>query len=591
MKEVIITSEIKKAQDFFKKLTGEDLSDDRAFSHVLLKYIFNTDYEYQKGMVTDGSNDGGIDFVYFDEDESKVILGQSKYTTALTFESTMTELNKMSSTLANFYISNTSIYNDKLKVALQNALDSLPEDGTGNVEYNLFTTADIAIDSIMKKIASTAEAFSADSVLLYDANIIEKKILDVQESIDTVSAAKVELDHAGNVLTYENNDTEGIMVNVKSSSIVSLYNSWAGKGLFDLNIRKYIKSNVVDNGIKKTLDYNRDTFWFLNNGIIIACDSYEIDGNVIKLYDFSIVNGGQTTTLISTYNSKNSKEFYIPCKIIAKKSNNKSENFFTELAEASNSQKPIKARDLKSNAPEMIRLKKWLADNNIALDIKRGDKPSKKLGVSIKNDELGQLLLSMVQQKPGTARSNKKSIFENNDIYRKIYAVNYDRDENKKQFLLDLIDLYDRYNQIEKKLNSSAILKEQANEVLKNGKCMIFAMFGALYSLVNGDISENDFTTNAANSIKSLNFTYGPFLSNYKADDLDAKIETIIKTIVNVVADIYSIAYKHEDVTSVSNFFKTDLKYKESILAPFAETYYNMMVMDELKNSIDIFKR
>lgn len=46
---------------------------------------------------------------------------------------------------------------------------------------------------------------------------------------------------------------------------------YAGKGLFDLNIRKYIRNTLVDNGIKNTLDKDRQNFWFLNNGIIIAC--------------------------------------------------------------------------------------------------------------------------------------------------------------------------------------------------------------------------------------------------------------------------------------------------------------------------------
>ena len=63
----------------------------------------------------------------------------------------------------------------------------------------------------------------------------------------------------------------------------------------------------------------RDNFWFLNNGIIIACTEFEPDGDTIKLHNFSIVNDGQTTQLIGTYKGTNTKEFYIPCKIVATK--------------------------------------------------------------------------------------------------------------------------------------------------------------------------------------------------------------------------------------------------------------------------------
>ena len=116
----------------------------------------------------------------------------------------------------------------------------------------------------------------------------------------------------------------------------------------------------------------------MNNGIIIACEYFEIDGDTVKLSKFSIVNGGQTTTLIGNYKGTNTKEFYIPCKIVATKVDPKSTksdsnaDFFTKIAEATNSQKPIYARDLKSNAPEMVQLYNWLKNEKVYLEIKRG---------------------------------------------------------------------------------------------------------------------------------------------------------------------------------------------------------------------------
>lgn len=62
------------------------MSDDRAFSYLLLQYVFDIDASDQADLVTDDNNDGGIDFLYFDEDESKVIICQSKYTSSLSFE-------------------------------------------------------------------------------------------------------------------------------------------------------------------------------------------------------------------------------------------------------------------------------------------------------------------------------------------------------------------------------------------------------------------------------------------------------------------------------------------------------------------------
>ena len=91
----IIKSQVEIAKEQVKTLTGKAITDDRAFSHVLLRYVFGYDYIDQIDLVTDGANDGGIDFVAFDDEESKLILCQSKYTGALTFDQIIAELGKM----------------------------------------------------------------------------------------------------------------------------------------------------------------------------------------------------------------------------------------------------------------------------------------------------------------------------------------------------------------------------------------------------------------------------------------------------------------------------------------------------------------
>ena len=124
----MITSQVAFAKNEIKTITGNTIPDDRAFSHMLLKFIFDVDYIDQIDLVTDGANDGGIDFLYYDEEQAKVILCQSKYTGDLSFEQIITELNKMYSTWVNFKRANTGSYNDKVKKALQKAMDQLPDD-------------------------------------------------------------------------------------------------------------------------------------------------------------------------------------------------------------------------------------------------------------------------------------------------------------------------------------------------------------------------------------------------------------------------------------------------------------------------------
>lgn len=522
-----------------------------------------------------------------------MVICQSKYSQNLRYEDIGNELDKMNSTIQNFKIGNTGAYNDRLKKTLQNALDRLPDDNPDNIFFHLFTTADVDVEEAIKKLNNTTHDFSVDAVSIFSQVDIENKIQEILESLDIVSYEKVRIDRAKNYLEYESDTARGILVNIQATSLIALYNKNKSNGLFDLNIRRYICNTMVDSGIKRTLDKDREDFWFLNNGIIIACEDFSLDGNTVELSGFSIVNGGQTTTLIGEYKGDNKKDFSVPCKIICDKEQRKgrkinSLSFFTRIAEATNSQKPILPRDLKSNSPEMLRLGRMLSDNDVFLEIKRGLKPSKIYKYHIKNDELAQLILSMVLQRPGTSRSGKKIIFENPEIYAKIFKVNYDIDAKKKEFLLDLIQLGNRYTMIETDLKKGGLTEQQA-ETLKNGKQIMFALIGIIYKLANDDIKVNDLITDK-NIVKSSDFIYGKFISNYSGNDIDKKLQRIIIDLTKIITESYETAYKNKLATSVSNHFKTDNKYIEYIVTHFVDCL-SMTVGDDIKAQMDIFKR
>ena len=399
----IIQRELSSIVEFNENTTNGTISEDKAFSMFIIQYFYFNGMPIDKcytdiyEMITDGANDGGIDFVYYDDENDKIILGQSKYRGSVSPEDVITELNKMSNTVQNFIDKNTGTYNPSVRNQLQNALDRLPEENTGNIEYCIFAATQINSESIQRKISSQHSSYSIDMISLYQEEDIVERVNEALQKINLVKEESVSIDKAKNYLEYSSKNSEGIIVNLSSKSLISMFSKYAEEGLFDLNIRKYINNRTVDEGIRHTLANDRQNFWFLNNG-------------------FSIVNGGQTTNIIGKFKGNNEEEFFIPCKIIKEKDGKGSENFYNRIAEATNSQKPILPRDLKSNSPEMRKLKRWLKKNNIELEIKRGDSSGlKSPRYKIKNDELGQFILSFVCQKPGTSRSGKKRIFDNGE--------------------------------------------------------------------------------------------------------------------------------------------------------------------------------
>lgn len=589
----VLLNELRSIKKELEK-SNKKVTDENAFEYLAMQFfcykINNIEpklYDIESS-ITNGPNDGGIDFVYYDDEESKVVLGQCKYTENMKLNDIISELNKMSSTVENFKKAYTGTYNKKLKTNLQNALDRLPDESAGNVEYCIFTTSDINQNDVTNKLHAENNLYSKDMVSVYGVSEINSQIKELIEKAKTVNEYKIEIDYPHNVLQYETDNVSGIMVNMSSESLVRMYDKFKDEGLFDLNIRKYIKNKTVDEGIKETLDKERDNFWFYNNGLTIACSEYVLDGNKVKLYDFSIVNGGQTTNRIGNYKGSNNDKFYLPCKIISIK--NDDQKLYSKIAEATNSQKPINPRDLKSNSPEMKMLQRWLGKEGVYLEIKRGEKKKLKNIKSIKNDELGQLLLSFGYQQPGTARSGKRNIFENKPLYNKLYRVNYEKDPNKKEFVLDLIKLSEDYSIIEADLKNGTTISDDEKIVLSNAKYVIFSLLGLSYFLVNEDYSRDDLN-NDISVLKSPDLVYSKFISNYKADDYQERLKSLIKIILNSLCDTYENCVSRNEVTSISNLFKTDKKYRDSIVKDFLNVINMRTMKNEFISACEIFKR
>ncbi len=212
---------------------------------------------------------------------------------------------------------------------------------------------------------------------------------------------------------------------VSAKSLRELYLRQGTKGLFGSNLRYYIKSLRIDASIEESIKKRPEEFWYMNNGLIITCSEYKISGNNLVLSNFSIVNGGQTTNIIG--NSDFTEDFAVCCKVIKNryKSQEANDAFLSAVAESTNAQKPIKAKDLIANRPEQKKLKASLADLGIFVQIKRGDRPIKSKFPDpwqiTTNDDIGQLVLASLYQDPSLARSSIKKIYETSKLYHQIF--------------------------------------------------------------------------------------------------------------------------------------------------------------------------
>ena len=160
---------------------------------------------------------------------------------------------------------------------------------------------------------------------------------------------------------------KAVIVNASAFSIKTLY-AQHNIQLLSKNLRYHIAGREIDQGINETIRTAPESFWMKNNGITIICDDFEPDGREVRLRNFSIINGGQTTYMLHKNPNINQEEdLYLPCKIIRNDGETEDErnNFSLAIAKAANTQKPIKAVDLKANAPEQMRFSRVMREEGI----------------------------------------------------------------------------------------------------------------------------------------------------------------------------------------------------------------------------------
>ena len=204
----------------------------------------------------------------------------------------------------------------KQKAAEDLLRDYLDESDNKKIIIRLVTDYDcdeVEKHNINKKIEQydvSVKTLDVSAVIVFGEEVKET-IESNRAPFDWVNEGKVVIDQPNNFLRYGDHS---IVCNISANSLKKLWKDEGGRGLLAMNLRYYIKSANIDSKIEESIVMDHEDFWYLNNGIIIVCNDYQIAGNEIKLKEFSIVNGGQTTRMIGT--TPYEGDFYISCKII-----------------------------------------------------------------------------------------------------------------------------------------------------------------------------------------------------------------------------------------------------------------------------------
>lgn len=540
--------------------------------------LSENDYEE---MIVDGQYDGGVDIMLSDPNSegSDLVIAQSKYYAHITAEDVVNAMTKM----ALFYKDMTQGHYEQVNANVQRRFLSLTSElgDESRIRFVFYTSAPqsgIQKKRVEKKFRDLFSDSSQFDIALFFGSDLEDEIKESESRRPTVESGKIKIDESDNYLLYGDN---AAIVNVSAFSIKQLY-ALHNINLLSRNLRYHISGRDIDSGIDDTIRNCPESFWLKNNGITIVCDNFSIDGREVKLKNFSIINGGQTTYML--HKSKHIDEthdLYLPCKIVTTEGETEDEKnaFSLAIAKATNTQKPIKKVDLKANSPEQVRFAQAMRDVGIFYQTKRGESVPRAFREPYLNSdllEIGKLCLAAVYQVPCASRTKPSSLYLP-QYYEKVFNGNQSQIAKLCKELLYIdhyfktafLKKFDRENENMPDANERISFAHNARTI-----CIAFAAFASRYYRNNISLQDLQTIFNAArtdnandaalydifSNINNITFILPPAVFSQK-DLYDATLDQLFNVIINAGITSFSMASQYDSTLTATNFLKKDKNY------------------------------
>ncbi len=461
---------------------GVDI-EQKAFPILMVSSLLGVSDEEAEDSITDGSNDRGVDAVFIDDRDGRNAIHVFQFKYVNTFENTKKnfpsgEIDKLVSFFVDLLDLNKSLENtcnpilwNKVK-EMWTALDkpkpsievhfcgnTLPmQDGEKNRanaslgKFNYFNVHHHSLDSIVGMFVDKKSAVINDQIQVVDKDYFDRTDGSIRGLICTVEAAEV----------------VRIITDPEDPSTVK-------KEIFNDNVRVYLsRTNKINRKIIETaLSEDNPLFWYLNNGITITCESFSYPKGKrapnVELKNIQIVNGGQTSNALFEA-SKIAPEKLDDVLILIRIIETKAQLVSLAIAESTNSQTPIKSRDLRSNDDIQKKLEEAFEGMGLFYERKLSQYSDKPKPNRVDALSAGQAHLAYGLELPEVAKKDRGRIFS--DLYDQVFT-----DELLADELLCSLKILNVIEAVKKSLQS-AIRKQEAFDTE-----LLFLIDGAYHAL------------------------------------------------------------------------------------------------------------
>ena len=433
----------------------------RALAALAVMKCAGIDADIAAKSITDGYNDIGIDAVYNDMDQKKLILVQSKWRSGASGAINQSEMLTFVQGINRIIEWEMAGCNERLLAKMAD-IETAIKDIHYQIEVVFCHTGNQRCSDYVKKpmIDLLNDMNEANTELLLFSELTVSDIygfLSSENGEIDISIDDVLLENWGFVdkpiLAY---------YGTISADVVGGWYMKYGNKLFDKNIRYYKGSTEVNSGIQEVLHQEPDKFFYYNNGIKILCrriDRKIIGGNdnkagLFHLEGVSLVNGAQTTGSIGlVYNQNPSPVKNAKLLIQMIDLRDEDADSAKQITRLTNTQNRIDSKDFAALDPQQERIKEELLFDNIQYLYKSGAVVSDSdHQISFEEAIVAQACASGDIALVHLAKQNVGALTE--DIARKPYVLLFNSSTNSRALVNNVrtLRLVEKYLQNRQKI-------------------------------------------------------------------------------------------------------------------------------------------
>ncbi len=550
-----------------------------AFIIFCMQVMYGLDDFEAEEAITDGGNDKGIDALFSQVTEngnSVLYIVQSKY-----FENTEKQLDETAKTLmletvANYVLGDapTEVLNSRLRPRIEQARELRQSGAIDKVKLLFITNGQRPQPSLYKDLERFCDDAQQVDFQIYTEQDMGDLLLPISSRpVGEVSLPVVKDTGSGDKTFLNLPDIDyahGKIVRVDIYNIAKLVEN--NPNIFNANVRGFLGSTAVNKKILYTLsDENLvKQFAYLNNGITILCDRYEIKpgGEVIELVNPSIINGCQTaSTILEAYRlDKVSPNTAVVVTRIIQSSDS---DLKVAIITASNTQAVVKDRDLISEEPIQKELEEQFRTMGYLYLRKRGlaaygDDEDKDKDKIIDLERAAQAYMALFLELPAEAKNKKAEIYDD-------YKGTIFHPQLSATALLIGYRLLELFKKEIKK--GKSLYSDDQISLFGNALLHFLPLFNKWVLIAEG-VSINELVPKPHKEVISI---------------IESQFKKHAQSVLNRLLGVMVKIKKSSDFKNYQYFFKTSGSLQKILLAQGGEVSYNIAVTaSNYKNNLDL---